>query len=47
MISVFDMENLQKLLKDFYAITGIRITVFDDRMRELAAYPEKVRLIAP
>ena len=42
MISVFDMENLQKLLKDFYAITGIRITVFDDRMRELAAYPEKV-----
>ncbi len=42
MISVFDMENLQKLLKDFYAITGIRITVFDDRMRELVAYPEQV-----
>ena len=31
MISVFDVEKLKKLLKDFYAITGIRITVFDDR----------------
>lgn len=42
MISVFDAEKLQKLLKDFYAITGIRITVFDDSMRELVAYPERV-----
>lgn len=42
MISVFDAEKLQKLLKDFYAITGIRITVFDDSMRELVAYPEQV-----
>ena len=41
MISVFDVENLQKLLKDFYAITGIRITVFDDQMKELVAYPER------
>ena len=39
MISVFDEEKLQKLLRDFYAITGIRITVFDDSMRELVAYP--------
>ena len=42
MISVFDVEKLQKLLKDFYAITGIRITVFDDSMRELVAYPTRV-----
>ena len=42
MISVFDVENLQKLLKDFYAISGIRITVFDDQMKELVAYPERV-----
>ncbi len=42
MISVFDVEKLQKLLKDFYAITGIRITVFDDSMRELVAYPAQV-----
>jgi len=42
MITVFDVEKLQKLLKDFYAITGIRITVFDDGMRELVAYPAQV-----
>ena len=42
MISVFDVEKLQKLLKDFYAISGIRITVFDDSMRELVAYPTQV-----
>ena len=42
MISVFDVEKLQKLLKDFHAITGIRITVFDDSMRELVAYPTRV-----
>ena len=33
MISVFDVEKLQKLLKDFYAIPGIRITVFDENSR--------------
>jgi AraC-like DNA-binding protein len=42
MISVFDLEKLQKLLKDFFAITGIRITVFDDSMHELIAYPQQV-----
>jgi len=42
MITVFDVDKLQKLLKDFYAITGIRITVFDDSMRELVAYPAQV-----
>ena len=42
MISVFDVEKLRELLKDFYAITHIRITVFDDSMRELVAYPEQV-----
>ncbi len=42
MISVFDVEKLRELLKDFYAITGIRITVFDDSMRELVAFPPGV-----
>ena len=42
MISVFDAEKLQKLLKDFYAITGIRITVFNENMQELVAYPKQV-----
>lgn len=42
MISVFDVEKLRKLLKDFYAISHIRITVFDDSMREMVSYPATV-----
>ena len=42
MISVFDVEKLRELLKDFYDITHIRITVFDDSMRELVSYPVQV-----
>ena len=42
MISVFDVEKLRELLKDFYAISHIRTTVFDENMRELVAYPPKV-----
>lgn len=40
MISVFDVEKLQLLLKDFYRITNIRITVFDTELSELVSYPE-------
>ena len=39
MISTFNLTKLNHLLKDFYTITRIRITVFDDALRELAAYP--------
>ncbi len=42
MSSVFDAEKLRELLKDFYAITGIRITVFDDSLRELVSYPSRI-----
>jgi len=42
MVSVFDVEKLRELLKDFYAISGIRITVFDDGLRELVSYPPRV-----
>ena len=42
MVSVFDLDRLRELLRDFYAITRIRITVFDEEMRELVAYPEQV-----
>lgn len=42
MISSFDLTKLQSLLKDFYKITKIRITVFDDTFHELASYPEQV-----
>lgn len=42
MISVFDVEKLRGLLMDFYGLTGIRITVFDESLRELVAYPAPV-----
>lgn len=40
MISVFNLEQLLDVLKDFYRITQIRIAVFDDRFHERIAYPE-------
>lgn len=42
MISVFDINQLQALLQDFYRITHIRITVFDENMQELVSYPKNV-----
>lgn len=42
MISTFNLSKLNSLLKDFYNITQIRITVFDDSFRELTAYPEHI-----
>lgn len=42
MISSFDLNKLNALLKDFYTLTQIRITVFDDSFKELAAYPEQI-----
>ncbi|MBO4356335.1 MAG: PocR ligand-binding domain-containing protein [Clostridia bacterium] len=42
MISIFDIEKLRGLLKDFYEISHIRITVFDENMEELVSYPVTV-----
>lgn len=42
MISIFDLEKLSGLLKDFYEISHIRITVFDENLTELVSYPERV-----
>lgn len=42
MISTFDLSKLNSLLQDFYRITRLRITVFDDSFRELTAYPEQI-----
>ena len=42
MISIFDLEKLRGLLKDFYAISHIRITVFDENLSELVSYPDRV-----
>lgn len=40
MISSFNLTKLNSILKDFFTLTRIRITVFDDNFRELAAYPK-------
>lgn len=40
MISVFELDELQKVLQDFYRITNIRITIFDAEQNELISYPE-------
>lgn len=42
MISAFDIDQLQELLRDFYRITHIRITVFDEALNELVSYPHSV-----
>jgi len=39
MNSVFNLKELERLLEDFYRITRIRITVFDDKFREVVSYP--------
>lgn len=40
MITNFDISKLNALLKDFYNLTKIRITVFNEEFIELASYPE-------
>lgn len=40
MVSVFNLKELERLLEDFYRITQIRITVFDDRFQEIVSYPD-------
>lgn len=42
MISVFDQNKLRGLLKDFYQLSQIRITVFDENRNELCSYPESI-----
>lgn len=42
LISVFDLKKLEGLLRDFYEISHIRITVFDEGMNELVSYPAEV-----
>ncbi len=42
MISIFDIDKLYDLLRDFYEISHIRITVFDENRTELVSYPADV-----
>lgn len=40
MISFFDTQNLDKLLKDFYTAVGIRISIFDEKFHLVTEYPK-------
>lgn len=42
MITSFDLTKLKFLLKDFYNLTRIRITVFNEDFVELVSYPEHI-----
>lgn len=41
MLSPFNIDKLTSLLRDFYNVTRIRITVFDGSFYEIAAYPKE------
>jgi AraC-like DNA-binding protein len=41
MISYFDSQNLDRLLKDFYLAVGIRISIFDDEFNLVCEYPKE------
>ena len=38
----FNLTKLEMLLKDFYTVSRIRLTVYDDSFRELVAYPPDI-----
>lgn len=40
MLSVFNVKELECLLEDFYRITRIRITVFDEKFQEIISFPD-------
>jgi len=42
MVTSFDLQKLGSLLRDFYEIAHIRITVFDESLNELISYPSEV-----
>ena len=42
MISSFDLDKLGSLLQDFHQMTGMRITIFDDTLREIISYPHEI-----
>lgn len=42
MVPSFSLEKIQQLMKDFYCVTGIRITLFDNNFQEIASYPKDI-----
>lgn len=41
MISSFDIQSLDKLLKDFHTAVGIRISIFDNEFNLVTEYPKE------
>ena len=42
MAGVFDRRELETILKDFYQILRVRITIFDEEQNEIVAYPHEL-----
>lgn len=42
MVSSFETDGLNELLKDFYTVVGIRISVFDDEFEIVTEYPREM-----
>ncbi len=42
MLSTFNIDKLNTMLEDFYTLTHIRITIFDDHFQELTSYPQEI-----
>lgn len=40
MVLSYDIVKLQKLLENFYVLTGVRIVIFNDEFVKIAEYPE-------
>lgn len=41
MLLSYDVERMKQLLRSFYALTQMRIVVFNDQMEKIAEYPEE------
>lgn len=39
---IYKTKELQQILKDFFTLTGIRITIFNDHFQEILAYPQNI-----
>ena len=42
MISSFDLEKLSPLFEDFYTLTGIHISLFNEKYEEIFPYPKEL-----
>ncbi len=41
MITAFDLDRMKELLKDFHALTQLRIVVYNSDFQELCSYPDQ------